>query len=126
MQEVVQETSIDMARAMVKIETLADDFKEIKETLKELVRHADVKEMTTRIIELEKRVESLTTWRNMILGGFAVVSFIFSLVIALGFLSKDDVVEPQQHQQQRTSGGRQHQQQQQQIPETDDQNWGPA
>jgi len=82
MQELVQETTIDMARVIVKLENLSEDFKEIKEALKEVVRHTDMAKQAERIADLEKRVESLTTWRNMILGGFAVVSVLFTIALA--------------------------------------------
>jgi len=82
MQEMVQETTIDMARVIVKLENLSEDIKEIKEAQKEVVRQADMAELEKRIGELEKRVEALTTWRNMILGGFAVVSVLFTIALA--------------------------------------------
>ena len=75
--------SVDIARALVKIDNLMEDIREMKDQVRDLVRQGDVAKLNDAVLALEKQVNALSSWQNKILGGFAVVSVIFTIALAL-------------------------------------------
>jgi len=75
--------SVDIARALVKIDNLMEDIREMKEQVRDLVRQGDITKLNDTVNVLQKQVDALSSWQNKILGGFAVVSVIFTIALAL-------------------------------------------
>ena len=53
--------SVDIARALVKIDNLMEDIREMKDQVRDLVRQGDVAKLNDAVLALEKQVNALSS-----------------------------------------------------------------